>query len=72
MTLVSDKKISFLDADVFKTIFDDHWEDFKDLLSEFMKCGAECLEDVVGSVKRRSLKIGRIVVVQTHGWSGQL
>ncbi|WP_394699561.1 transposase zinc-binding domain-containing protein [uncultured Desulfobacter sp.] len=29
MTLLSDKKISFLDADVFKTIFDDHWEYFK-------------------------------------------
>lgn len=170
MTWFSDRETNFLDADVFKTIFDDHWEDFKkvhrrydneqyelpvqkmlgcrdasngyseyvcmycgrdrrkipfsckscfclscakqyvdnfvsqvsamlhsgviyrhivltlpeqlrpvffqerfnkDLLSEFMKCGAECLEDVVGSVKRRALKIGSIVVVQTHGRSGQ-
>ena len=43
----------------------------KDLLSCFMKCGAECLEDVVGSVKRKKLKIGSIVVVQTHGRSGR-
>ncbi len=43
----------------------------KDLLSGFMKCGAECLEDVVGLVKRKNLKIGSIVVVQTHGRSGR-
>ena len=35
-----------------------------------MKCGYECLEDVVGTVLRRKLKIGTIVVVQTHGRSG--
>lgn len=170
MTWLSDRKSTFSDADVFKTIFNDHWEDFKkvypkydidqydkpvqkmlgcrdafngyseyicmycgrdrrkvpfsskscfclscakqyvdnfvsqvsgmlhpgviyrhivlmlpeqlrpvffkerfnkDLLSGFMKCGAECLEDVVGSVKREKLKIGSIVVVQTHGRSGR-
>lgn len=43
----------------------------KYLLSGFMKCGAECLEDVVSTVKRKMLKIGSIVVVQTHGRSGQ-
>ena len=36
-----------------------------------LKCGAECLEDVVGSVKRKKLKIRSIVVVQTHGRSGR-
>ena len=36
-----------------------------------MKCGAECLEDVVSTVKRKKLKIGNIVVVQTHGRSGR-
>lgn len=41
------------------------------LLSAFMRCGYECLEDVVRSVKRLSLKIGIIVVVQTHGRSGR-
>ena len=29
MTWFSDRETNFLDADVFKTIFDDHWEDFK-------------------------------------------
>ena len=43
----------------------------KDLLSGFMKCGSECLEDVVSTVKRETLKIGSIVVVQTHGRSGR-
>jgi len=33
------------------------------LLSEFMRCGYECLEEVVSRVKRLSLKIGIIVVV---------
>ena len=41
------------------------------LLSSFMKCGHECLEDVVSTVKRLTLKIGCIVVVQTHGRSGR-
>ena len=36
-----------------------------------MKCGSECLEDVVSNVKRKTLKIGTIVVVQTHGRSGR-
>ena len=40
------------------------------LLSALMKCGHECLEDVVSTVKRKNLKIGCIVVVQTHGRSG--
>ncbi len=41
-----------------------------DLLSAFMRCGYECLEDVVGGIKRKPLKIGCIVVVRTHGRSG--
>jgi hypothetical protein len=41
------------------------------LLSQFMRCGYECLEDVVSTVKRQDLKIGTIIVVQTHGRSGQ-
>jgi len=40
-------------------------------LSMFMKKGYECLEDVVNrAVKRKSIKIGAIVVIQTHGRSG--
>ncbi len=33
-----------------------------DLLSAFMRCGYECLEDVVGKIKRKLLKIGCIIV----------
>lgn len=42
-----------------------------ELLSAFMRCGYECLEDVVSTAKKKGLKIGCIVVVQTHGRSGR-
>ena len=42
-----------------------------ELLSSFMRSGYECLEDVVSTVKRVDLKIGAIMVVQTHGRSGR-
>ena len=48
--------------------FYNHREDRK-LLSKFMRCGYECLEDVISYVKKQNLKIGVIVVVQTHGRS---
>ena len=35
-----------------------------------MRCGYDCLEDVVSTVVRQKVKIGAIVVVQTHGRSG--
>ena len=41
-----------------------------DLLSEFIRCGYDCLEDVVSTAVRQKVKIGTIVVVQTHGRSG--
>lgn len=41
------------------------------LLSEFMRCGHECLEDVVSTVLRQLVKIGSIVVFQTHGRSSR-
>lgn len=40
------------------------------LLSGLMRCGYECLEDVVSTAVRQKVKIGAIVVVQTHGRSG--
>jgi hypothetical protein len=40
------------------------------LLSALMRCGYECLEDVVSVAVRQKVKIGEIVVVQTHGRSG--
>lgn len=42
-----------------------------ELLSRFMRTGYQCLEDVVSTVKRVDLKIGAIMVVQTHGRSGR-
>ncbi len=39
------------------------------LLSTFMRCGYSCLEDVVSFVVRQAVKIGAIIVVQTHGRS---
>ena len=41
-----------------------------ELLSGLMRCGYECLEAVVGIAVKQSVKIGAIVVVQTHGRSG--
>ncbi|MCP3889927.1 MAG: hypothetical protein GY702_13805 [Desulfobulbaceae bacterium] len=40
-------------------------------MSRFMRTGYECLEDVVSTVKRVDVKIGAIMVVQTHGRSGR-
>jgi hypothetical protein len=41
------------------------------LLSELMRRGYACLEDVVIKVVRQKVKIGAIVVVQTHGRSSR-
>jgi len=40
------------------------------LLSELMRYGYACLEDVVSTAVKQKVKIGAIVVVQTHGRSG--
>lgn len=42
-----------------------------ELLSKLMRAGYQCLEDVVSTVKRVDVKIGAIMVVQTHGRSGR-
>ena len=39
-------------------------------MSALMRCGYGCLEDVVSRAVRQQVKIGAIVVVQTHGRSG--
>ncbi|ACN15636.1 transposase (IS801 family protein) [Desulforapulum autotrophicum HRM2] len=41
-----------------------------DLLSRLMKTGHQCLEEVVFVALRRNVKIGTMIVVQTHGRSG--
>ncbi len=43
----------------------------ENLLSRLMKIGYQCLEEVVSVALRKNVKIGTMVVVQTHGRSGQ-
>ena len=42
----------------------------KGLYSALMRVGYQCLEDVVSSVRKQSVKIGAIGVIHTHGRSG--
>lgn len=39
--------------------------------SAFMRCGYRCLEDVVSRAVKQDVKIGAIIVIQTHGRSGR-
>jgi len=41
------------------------------LLSPFIRCGVQCLDDCFSRVSGRALKGGYIVVIQTHGRNGQ-
>jgi hypothetical protein len=41
------------------------------LLSPFMRCGVQCLDDCFSRVSGRTLKGGYIMVIQTHGRNGQ-
>lgn len=41
------------------------------LLSAFMRCGVQCLDDCFSRVSGRTLKGGSIMVIQTHGRNGQ-
>jgi hypothetical protein len=43
----------------------------KDLLSPLMRCGVQCLDDCFSRVSGKPLTGGYLVVVQTHGRSGQ-
>ena len=54
--------------DVFRNTF---YHNAQKLLSDLMRCGVRCLDDFFSRVSRKSLKGGYIVVVQTHGRSGQ-
>ena len=54
--------------DVFRNTF---YHNAKKLLSDLMRCGVRCLDDFFSRVSRQPLKGGYIVVVQTHGRSGQ-
>ncbi len=54
--------------DRLRTLFYQHADT---LLSAFMKCGVQCLDDFFSTVSGKPLKGGYIVVVQTHGRNGQ-
>ena len=41
------------------------------VLSPFMRCGVRCLDDVFSRARGRTLQGGYIVVIQTHGRTGQ-
>jgi hypothetical protein len=41
------------------------------LLSAFMRCGAQCLDEVVSVVCGKAVQSGAIVVLHTHGRNGQ-
>lgn len=43
----------------------------KRLFSAFMRSGYECLEEVVSQAKKHDIKIGAIIVIQTHARSGE-
>jgi hypothetical protein len=41
------------------------------LLSAFMRCGVQCMDDFYGQLSGQRLKGGYIVVLHTHGRNGQ-
>jgi hypothetical protein len=41
------------------------------VLSAFMRCGAQCLDDFYSTVKGKALRGGYIIVLHTHGRNGQ-
>jgi hypothetical protein len=47
------------------------YQQSKDILSPFMRCGVRCLDDVFSRVRGKPLKGGYIMVIQTHGRNGQ-
>jgi hypothetical protein len=53
---------------MFRTTFYHH---AAGLLSAFMRCGVQCLDDFFSVVKGKVLKGGYIVVLHTHGRNGQ-
>src|SRR5712692_10222532 len=47
------------------------YQQSKDVLSPFMRCGVRCLDDFFSRVCGKPLTGGYIVVIQTHGRNGQ-
>jgi hypothetical protein len=53
---------------MFRTTF---YQNAEVLLSAFMRCGAQCLDDVYSTVRGKALKGGSITVLHPHGRHGQ-
>jgi Putative transposase/Transposase zinc-binding domain len=53
---------------MFRTTF---YQNAAVLLSAFMRCGAQCLDDFYSNVRGKVLKGGSITVLHTHGRNGQ-
>ena len=53
---------------MFRTTF---YQNAAVLLSAFMRCGAQCLDDFYSAVRGKALRGGSIVVLHTHGRNGQ-
>ena len=53
---------------LFRTTF---YQNAAVVLSAFMRCGAQCLDDFYSTVRGKALKGGSITVLHTHGRNGQ-
>jgi len=53
---------------MFRTTF---YQNAAVVLSPFIRCGAQCLDDCSSTVKGKALKGGSITVLHTHGRHGQ-
>jgi len=53
---------------MFRTTF---YQNATVVLSAFMRCGAQCLDDFYSDVRGKALKGGSITVLHTHGRNGQ-
>jgi hypothetical protein len=53
---------------MFRTTF---YQNAAVVLSAFMRCGAQCLDDFYSTVRGKTLKGGSITVLHTHGRNGQ-
>ena len=53
---------------MFRTTF---YQNAAAVLSAFMRCGAQCLDDFYSTVKGKTLQGGSITVLHTHGRNGQ-
>jgi len=53
---------------MFRTTF---YQNARVVLSAFMRCGVQCMDDFLSVVRGKALQGGYIVVLHTHGRNGQ-